>query len=621
MIAGKQPRGKEAKPYQVRELLRQIERYNLQLRRDQPGGCVNDRCLSEFFVTNTDAPVRRFVPRDLDVADFAQLEPLYRALHEREIDSAAALERWLLDYSELTAVVSEYGSRRHIEQSCHTDDPEIEKGFLHFVERVAPRVKPWAFKLQKKYLESGFHEALADPKYRVLNREWQVEVELFRDKNVPIQTELAKINNEYDKLCGAMLVDFDGRQRTLQQMARYLEEPDRTVRQSAWETIETRRAQDHEAIDDIFDRMLERRAKLAANAGLGNYRDYAWKSMARFDYTPEDCHRFADAIERVCMPLVRKLNEQRREALGLARLRPWDLSVDVHNRPALKPFDPDDVQEMVRKCREIFHRLSPTLAREFDRLKPGRNLDLESRKGKRPGGYQASLAEVKQPFIFMNAAGLHRDVETMLHEGGHAFHYMWSNHEPVLFLQHAPIEFCEVASMSMELLADAHMDVFYERDEAARAVRKHLEGVIRILPWIATIDQFQHWLYTHEGHNRDERTAAWLTVLDRFSDSAIDWSSYEAHRAAMWQRQGHLFHVPFYYVEYGIAQLGALQLWQQAQRDKDVALANYRKALSLGHTRPLPDLFATAGIRFDFTEATLTPLMKALESELNTLPQ
>ncbi len=574
-------------------------------------------------MTTFDTPVRHFVPQDLDVADFDQVEPIYRELHERPIASVEELERWLLDFSELSAVVSEYGSRRHIEQSCHTDDPEIEKRFLHFVEKVSPRVKPWFFKLQKKFLETGFAEQLAqqDAKYAVLVREWKVEVELFREENVPLQTQVTKINTQYDKLSGAMLVEFDGRTQTLQQMARYQEEPDRSLRQRAWETVENRRLVDHEAMDDLFEQLLDLRSQMAKNAGFDNFRDYMWKAKARFDYTPDDCRRFADAIEKVCMPLVRKLNEERRLALGLDRLRPWDVSVDVKNRPSLKPFSPDNVDEMVSGCREIFRRLSPQLAQEFERLQPGRNLDLESRRGKRPGGYQASLAEVKQPFIFMNAAGLHRDVETMLHEGGHAFHYMWASQEPVYFLQHAPIEFCEVASMSMELLADPHMDVFYDPQDANRAVRKHLEGIIRFFPWMATIDQFQDWIYTHEGHSRAERNTAWLDILGRFSDPAIDWSGFEANRQSMWQRQVHLFHYPFYYVEYGIAQLGALQLWQQAQRDAEAALANYRKALTLGGTRPLPELFDAAGIRFDFNEATLRPLIEAIEEELDQLPE
>jgi len=565
----------------------------------------------------TQALERRFVPDGLDVSDFSQLQPLYRELHDRAIESVTDLDRWLLDFSELSAVVREYAARRAIEQSCHTDDPAIEKRFLHFITEIEPKIKPWFFKLQKKYVECEHHRKPADPKIDVLMREWRVDVELFRDENVPLQADEKKLNNEYDKIIGAMIVEFRGQEYTLQQLARFLEETDRETRREAWTLTESRRIRDRDRIDEVFDRLLEVRAKIARNAGLDSYRDYLWRSWKRFDYTPDDCRRFADAIEATCMPVVRALNEKRRVELGVDRLRPWDLAVDPEGRPPLRPFPPDEVDKLVSGCRSIFERIAPALAEDFDRLRPGRNLDLDSRKGKRAGGYQASLPEVKQPFIFMNAAGMQSDVRTLLHEGGHAFHYLWSNHEPILFLQHAPIEFCEVASMSMELMADDHLTVFYDDADSRRARRRHLEGIVRLFPWVATIDQYQHWLYTHPRHTRDERTRAWLNVLGRFTDPTIDWSGFEDHRAAMWQRQLHLFHVPFYYVEYGIAQLGALQVWKRYRHNAGEALADYRAGLSLGGTRPLPQLFQAAGIRFDFSARTMQPLMAMIRDELD----
>ena len=562
---------------------------------------------------------RRFVPPDLDPSDFSQIEPLYATLLARRLDSAEDLEQWLEQVSELTAVVNEYGTRREIDYSRHTDAPELEKAYLHYLENIAPKIKPYFFRLQRQYLDCGHANALADPKFGLLERDWKADVELYRDENVPLETELGRLNKSYDKLCGAMLVNFQGQQYTLQQLARLLEEPNRSTRDLVWQTMETRRAEDRDAIDDIFDKMLELRQTIANNAGLDDYRQFIWRKLQRFDYEPEDCHRFADTIEETCMPMVKQLNEQRRMELQLDRLRPWDLAVDPKNQPPLRPFDADNVAELVSGCQEIFRRLSPELAQEFSRLQMGRNLDLESRKGKRPGGYQASLAESKQPFIFMNAAGLHRDVETLLHEGGHAFHYLWSCHEPVLFLQHAPMEFCEVASMAMELMADQHLDVFYSPPGAARGARLHLEGVIRLLPWIATIDQFQHWLYSHPGHSRTQRTEAWRQIRTRFADDAVDWSNLDAFHDGMWQRQLHLFHVPFYYIEYGIAQLGALQLWMRCRQNMGEALADYRTALGLGGTRMLPDLFEAAGIRFDFSSQTLRPLIDEVHAEFSRL--
>ena len=565
------------------------------------------------------APKRTFVPQDLDLADWSQIEPVGKRLLERPINSAAELERWLVDASELAAVVDEYGSRRYIDKSCHTDDKEIERRFLHYVENIEPKFKTLTFELQKKYLASPFRRELKDARYRILDRQWQADVDIFREENVPLETEVTKLVTDYDKVCGAMIVNFRGRDYTMQQMARFGEEPDRPTRQEAWEAATRRRLQDRARIEDLFDTILPLRERIARNAGFPDYRAYTWRAMKRFDYTPEDCIQFSESIAKTCVPLVDELDRRRARDLGLEKLRPWDLSVDPKNRPPLRPFVESDIDGFVAKAHAIFNRLSPQLADDFDLLRQRRNLDLGSRKGKQPGGYQSTLNEVREPFIFMNAAGLQRDVETLLHEGGHAFHALASKDEPLVFLRHAPMEFCEVASMAMELFGSEHLDVFYSDADASRARRVHFEGIIHILPWIATIDSFQHWLYTHPGHTRQQRTEHWLSLMDRFG-SKVDWSGWEHAREAWWQRQLHLFHVPFYYVEYGIAQLGALQLWMKAKEDPKRALAGYRAGLKLGGTRSLPELFSAAGIHFDFSERTLRPLMDAVAEELTHLP-
>jgi len=570
--------------------------------------------------TTTDT--RAFVPADLDPSDWGQLEPIYQSLLDRPIDSIEALRQWLADFSELSAVVSEYGSRKNIDSACHTDDAEIEKAFMHYVEQIAPKIKPMYFELQKKLLAVPCHTELDKDRFFVMIREWRSSVELFRPKNVPLQTQVAKLNNEYDKTIGAMTVEFDGQTLTLQQLSRYLEEPDRETREKAWRLSAERRLVDREKFDGLFDQMMVLRKQMADNAGLSDFRAYMWKALDRFDYTPEHCNDFADAVERVCLPVVNKLDAQRCESLGVQTLRPWDLGVDVKGRAPLRPFDRNTSQELVDKSAEVFHRVDPGLGEDFSTMKMGRNLDLESRRGKRAGGFQSSLQESREPFIFMNAAGLDSDVRTMLHEAGHAFHFIWAaSQEPLVFMRHAPMEFCEVASMSMELVGADHYDVFYP-DEAdlARAIRGLLEGVICILPWIATIDQFQHWLYTHPEHTPAERTEAWLNILNRFQRSHVDWSGLEDSRATMWHKQLHLFHVPFYYIEYGIAQLGALQLWLAYREDPAKALSAYRSALTLGGKRPLPELFEAAGLKFDFTQATLEPLMSAIGEALDKLP-
>lgn len=568
----------------------------------------------------TAAYPRRFVPMQLDVADFSQLQPLYTALLDRPIRSAQELEQWLLDVSELSSVVDEYGSRRYIEKSCHTEDPKIEQAYMHFVEQIEPKIKPLFFNLQRKFLDCPFVSQLDGPRYRILQRKWRADVELFRDQNIPLDTQVTRLITDYDKISGAMTVEFRGKEYTLQQLARFIEEPDRPLRQQAWEASTRRRLQDRARIDELFDRLLPLRQQIAANAGMDNYRSYTWKAYKRFDYTPEDCLRFADAIEKACVPLVDELDRRRAADLGLQRLRPWDLSVDPQNRPPLRPFAEDSTAEFVQKTQTIFERLSPQLAGDFDLLRRHNNLDLQSRKGKQPGGYQCSLEEVREPFIFMNAAGLQRDVETLLHEGGHAFHHLAARDEPLVFLRSAPMEFCEVASMSMELLGSEHFDIFYNESEAGRARRMMLEGIIRFFPWMATIDTFQHWIYTHPGHTDQQRTDQWLAILDRFAGK-VDWTGCEDARQAQWQRQLHLFHAPFYYIEYGIAQLGALQLWTKSREDPRRAISNYRAALRLGGTRTLPELFSAAGILFDFSERTLQPLMQALSDELAALPR
>jgi len=563
---------------------------------------------------STAAPARRFVPPDLDCSDRDQIEPLFQRLASRSIDSGAALETWLSDVDELTSVLSEYGARRYIEMTCHTDDVVIEQRYLHFVEQVEPRCERWWHQLRVLYLESPHRSGLDQALYEVYERHVRSAVELFRDVNVPLHTKLTTLDQQYDKLCGVMTATFQGSERTLPQMARYQEEQDRDLRQAAWGTVAERRLHDRDEIETIFEQMLEIRQQIAVNADLGDYRSYAWKARGRFDYSPDDCVRFHQAVERAVVPLRDKLDGRRQADLGLSALRPWDLAVDPANRSPLRPFESTEV--LVAGVETILSRLHPDFAREFSHLRARGALDVESRKGKAPGGYQYTLDEIREPFIFMNAAGVQRDVETLLHESGHAVHAAATRSLPLRLYRHAPFEFCEVASMAMEHLGRPHLDVFYNEEGAARARRKHLTDVIALIPWIATIDSFQHWLYTRPGHSREERRAAWVETLGRFYHK-VDWTGWEPLCDAMWQRQGHLFGSPFYYIEYAIAQMGALQIWLQAKANPGLAIANYRRALSLGGSRPLPELFAAADIHFDFSERTLVPLMEAVEQELS----
>jgi oligoendopeptidase F len=388
------------------------------------------------------------------------------------------------------------------------------------------------------------------------------------------------------------------------------------LRQEAWELVTNRRLQEAEQIETIFEQLLKLREQIAANAGFADYLQYAFRARGRFDYTPQDCVKFHEAIENADMPALRQLHTRRRKQLGLDALRPWDLAVDPANKPPLRPFD--KVETLVADTQEIFSQLDDKMARDFRLMREMRLLDLDNRKGKAPGGYQSTLAESRLPFIFMNAVGMQRDVETLLHEAGHAFHTLAMREEDLGAYREAPIEFCEVASMTMELLGNEFIEKFYPPDDARRARREHLEGIVEIFPWIATVDAFQHWIYSHPGHSRAERQKAWLDLMDRFGGD-VDWGGYASARVNWWHRQLHIFLHPFYYIEYGIAQLGALQIWANSKRDKAQALGQYHRALALGGSRPLPELFQAAGCRFDFSSQTVQPLVKLVSDELGKL--
>ena len=558
---------------------------------------------------------RRLVPKQIDLGDWNQIAPLFDGVAQKlnSAKTAAELERALLDWSELSAALDEEASKRYIAMSCHTDNPEAEKAYLHFVENVEPEIKPRQFALEQAYLAQPVRKELPKQRYEVFDRDNTLHVELFRPENVPLETEEAKFGQQYQKLSGSLTVNFRGEEKTLTQMGKFLEETDRSLRQETWELVAKRRLQEREKFEDIFDELVKLRGQIAKNAGFSNYRDYAFKARGRFDYTPEDCFAFHEAIETEVMPLLRELQSVRRSQLKLPALRPWDLSVDPLSRPPLKPFE--QVDEMVSRTQRIFDQIDSGLAGGFRNMQNQKLLDLANRKGKAPGGYQSTLAESRLPFIFMNAVGVQRDVETMLHEAGHAFHALATREEPLYAYRGSPIEFCEVASMSMELLGNEFLEEFYSSADANRARRTHLEGIVSIFPWIAAVDAFQHWIYTHPEHTRAERSAAWLGLMDRFGGD-VDWSGFEEVRANLWHRQLHIFLYPFYYVEYGIAQLGALQVWANSKRDKREALASYQRALALGNSRPLPELFAAAGCRFSFNRETVRPLVQLVKGEL-----
>lgn len=557
------------------------------------------------------------IPPSLDASNWDQLAPLYRALNDRAIASCTDLETLILDRSALDAMAEEAQANLYIAMTCHTDDDARRNAYLAFVQNVDPHLRTAGAALDRKIVESAFAKQLDSARYETYLRALRQEAKLFRAENIPLQTEATTCDQEYSRLCGAMSVTFDGREQTMPQMARYLEMTDRSVREGSWTAVAARRLRDRDAIDGIFDNLIGIRHRMALNAGFDNFRDFQHERMLRFDYRPSDCQKFHAAVEETCVPLMRTLHRERAAALDIPAVRPWDTKVDLRGRDQLRPFA--DSVELVDRTSRAFHRLDSELGVMFDSMRGGSCLDLETRKGKAPGGYQYQRQHSRTPFIFMNAAGLQRDLVTMVHEAGHAFHSILSKHDELLAYRGSPTEFAEVASMSMELLTFPQLDEFYTPEESARARRDLLENLATLLPWVATIDAFQHWVYTNPGHKRSERTDCWIDLNRRFGGD-IDWSGHEDVLASLWHRQLHLFGSPFYYIEYGIAQLGALQLWRQSRRDPKAALANYKRALALGGSKPLPELFSSAGLNFDFGPETVRGLMEEVQTELATIP-
>lgn len=563
---------------------------------------------NERVTENTDS----YVDDDFDPGSWKEIEAYTEELLNRKISCSKCIEGIIRDASELSEHISEKGALLYIGMTCDTESEEKKSSFLDFVENVRPKLSEFSDSLNRRIVG---HVAIKDmpERYDLMIRSMKNDIEIFRKENIPLSVEQTKLVTEAQAINGAMSVEYNGEEYTIPEMRAFLESNDRAVREGAWKAVADRRVEDEERLSEIFDELIAIRNKIALNAGFNTYTDYMFRAMERFDYTKEDCLEFHDAIESVCVPLMREINSRREESLGLGDLRPWDVNEktgvgpDLEGRAPLKPFT--DVKEMVDKLSILFHKMSLDLGEKFDMLVEMDTLDLDTRKGKAPGGYQYYLQKSRVPFIFMNAAGLQGDLETMIHEAGHAFHSIYCGHLELIGERSYPIEFAEVASMSMELMTQDLWGEFYGPEEVNRARLGHLEGVIFLLPWIATIDSFQHWIYSNPEHTREERKFAWNAIRNRFG-SNMDWGDYKIHRDTSWQQQGHLFGVPFYYVEYGIAQLGALQLWRTQRKDPDKALSDYSNGMTLGNTKTLPELFSAADIELGFGEEHLSSLIK-----------
>jgi len=563
-----------------------------------------------------------FIPDEFDASKWENIEPYVNDLLERKLSSSDCLESLISDSSNLAEHISETGALLYINMTCDTEDERKKNSFLSFVENVRPKLSKFSDELNRRIID---HKSIADlpTRYDLMIRGIKSDIEIFREENIPLGVEQTKLVTKAQGITGAMTVVFEGKERTFPEMRGFLESNDRIQRENAWKSMVKRWMENSEELSDIFDELISIRHKIALNSGFKSYTDYMFRAMHRFDYTVEDCLTFHESIEQVCMPIVKKINSERIASFDLKILSPWDVNEksgsgpDIAGKNPLRPFG--NVDEMVTKLSELFHNMSNDLGTKFDKLVEMDTLDLETRKGKAPGGYQYYLEKSRIPFIFMNAAGLQGDLETMIHESGHAFHSLYCGHLDLIDERDYPIEFAEVASMSMELLTQPNWNIFYEKQEDAnRAKISHLEGVVFLLPWIATIDAFQHWIYANPGHTREERKIQWISLRERFG-SEMNWEDHEDFRELSWQQQGHLFGVPFYYVEYGIAQLGALQLWQTHRKNPEKALKDYSNAMELGNTKTLPDLFAAAELKLGFDEKHLQSLIGEVEVAMSEI--
>ena len=561
---------------------------------------------------------RHYLPVDFKIKDWESLQPFFAGLLERPIETLQGLQQWLKDLSELEAVVNEDACWRQIRMTCDTEDKSLEEAFNFFMLEIQPQLQPYADKLNRKLVESPFSTELDHAKYFTFIRNVRKNIDLFRQENIPLHAALNVDAQKFGAIAGKMTVEVNGNEFTLQQAAQFLEDPDRSLRKEVYLKIANRRLQDKEGLNQLYTDLLQKRNQVALNAGFDNYRDYRFMELGRFDYTKDDCFQFHEAVKLHVMPLVDQIYAAKRKKLGVDVLRPWDVEAEPEGIQPLRPFK--NGEELLQKTMACFRRMNPFFADCLRKMKEMGHLDLESRKGKAPGGYNCPLAESGAPFIFMNAAGQLDDVTTMVHEGGHAIHSFLTHNLELHGFKEYPTEIAEVASMSMELFSMDFWDEFFpSSEELTRAKEQQLERVITIFPWIATIDKFQHWVYENPSHTEEERADNWARIQDEFTSREIDFSGLDEIRRYTWQRQLHLYEVPFYYIEYGIAQLGAIGLWQQYKNDKTQAITNYISALSAGGMKKLPDLFATAGLKFDFSPAYISGLMQFVKQEMQKI--
>lgn len=555
---------------------------------------------------------RHIIPDNFELKKYEDIKPYLDDILNSEFNQLDDLINWIYSNSELDAFLSEDLAWRYINYTRYTNDSEKSKKYLQFVEEIQPHLVKVGNEITKKLVASAYFDSLPDQELINYKRNAKLQIELFREENIELETKESTLAQQYASIVGKMSIEHDGKELTLQQASIFLQSSDRKLREEIYNKVNERRIIDSQSLNELFNKLLVLRNQQAQNAGYDNYRDYKHIKMGRFDYSIQDVLNFHQSVKKVAVPIQKELLKLRKEKLGLKDLRPYDTAVNIYASTPLKPFEKGE--ELIDKSITCFERLDPFFGECLKAMKTKGFLDVESRMGKAPGGYNYPLDENGLPFIFMNASGSMRDLTTMVHEGGHAVHSVLTRNLKVNDLKHCPSEVAELASMSMELFTMDHWDVFFDdKKDLIRAKIEQLEGVLDVLPWISTVDKFQQWLYTHPKHSEAERNQQWETIFNEFSSGLINYSGLEKYKLSLWHKQLHIFEVPFYYIEYGIAQLGAVALYKNYCNNPSETISKYKEALSLGYTKTIPEIYKTAGIEFNFSEEYIDSLLKFIK--------
>ncbi|HLP52741.1 MAG TPA: M3 family oligoendopeptidase [Chitinophagales bacterium] len=561
---------------------------------------------------------RIFVTEDFAPTQWESIEPYYKNLLERSINSLSDLQAWLKDWSELDAVLGEYSRWVYVRTTIDTSDENAKADLVNQYTNIYPKLTVQAHQMDKKFMACPFVSQLDQDVFFTFIRKVKESLELYREENIPLNSQLQMKQSEYDTIVGAQSINYNGQELTMQQAHGYMRSNNRAEREEVFKLIQARKLQDAEKLDALLTDLIKIRHQIALNAGFDNYMEYRFRELWRFDYTPQDCLQFHNSIEEVLMPLVNQLADERKNELGLDVLKPWDREVDTTGKPPLRPFNSTD--ELVDKTIACFNQLDPYFGERIEIMKQMKYLDLDSRLNKGAGGYNMTMPEIGVPFIFMNSANTEQDLVTMVHEGGHAIHTFLAHKLELNAFKDTTSEIAEVASMAMELMSMEHWDIFYTNpDDLKRARKNQLQQILSVLTKTCLGDSFQFWLYTNPDHTVAERRNKWVELNKRFAPAAINWSGSEAMHETGYHSILHFYVVPFYYIEYAFAQLGSLALWKNFKQDKEKAISDYKKALSLGYTKTIPEFYETAGVKFDFSKPYILSLSTFLKQELQKL--